>query len=83
MHLISYFKSWCMLRLLFVCFRVMFGSNHLYVFHNPADEARQLKAGQKVITPTFDSAQEEIAESAGFGDLLGNESGKSKGRWLP
>ncbi|XP_064614056.1 kinesin-like protein KIF28P [Liolophura sinensis] len=62
--------------------RVMFGSNHLYVFHHPADEAQKLKAGQKVDTPTFDLAQEEIAESAGFANLLGHEGGKSKADML-
>lgn len=46
--------------------RVLFGPNHLYVFHHPQDAAKRLKEGAPDETPTFDSANEEIAEKAGL-----------------
>ncbi|XP_005092304.1 kinesin-like protein KIF28P [Aplysia californica] len=55
--------------------RVLFGSNHLYVFHHPQDEAKQVKAGKGVEAPTYDTAQEEIAKESG---LMANTDGKSK-----
>ena len=56
--------------------RVLFGSNHLYVFHHPQDEAKNIKAGKPVESPTYDTAQEEIAKESG---LMVNTDGKSKG----
>ncbi|GFR94491.1 kinesin-like protein [Elysia marginata] len=55
--------------------RVIFGPNHLYVFHHPQDEAKQIKAGKVVETPTYDSVQQEIARESG---LMDNNSTKSK-----
>ncbi|XP_052801903.1 kinesin-like protein KIF28P [Mya arenaria] len=46
--------------------RISFGPNHLYVFHHPQDYAKKTNAGEKVETPTFDSAQEEIAKESGL-----------------
>lgn len=57
--------------------RVSFGPNHLFVFHHPQDLAKKVNAGEKVETPTFDTAQEEIAKSSG---LMGAAEGKSKGK---
>nr|CAB3259098.1 kinesin-like protein KIF28P [Phallusia mammillata] len=54
--------------------RVMFGSNHLYVFHHPQDAAKQEKEGERVQKVSFDSAQEEIAQNKGF-DM--DKTGKS------
>ncbi|XP_066301763.1 kinesin-like protein KIF28 isoform X1 [Branchiostoma lanceolatum] len=59
--------------------RVMFGSNHLYVFHHPQDLAKQEKAGKKVERVTYESAQEEIAQNTGF-DM--DKEGKSKNEML-
>ena len=56
--------------------RVSFGPNHLYVFHHPQDLAKKMNAGEKIETPTFDTAQEEIAKSSG---LMTSGDGKSKG----
>ncbi|XP_033759938.1 kinesin-like protein KIF28P isoform X2 [Pecten maximus] len=53
--------------------RLLFGANNMYVFHHPQDEAKSMKEGKKTETPTFDSAQEEIAQKAG----LMNTEGKS------
>ncbi|XP_076810506.1 kinesin-like protein KIF28 isoform X2 [Clavelina lepadiformis] len=55
--------------------RIMFGSNHLYVFHHPQDAAKQVKEGKVVEKVSFNSAQEEIAQNKGF-DM--NRAGKSK-----
>ncbi|XP_052103729.1 kinesin-like protein KIF28P isoform X1 [Mytilus californianus] len=46
--------------------RVLFGPNHLYVFHHPKDASKAMKEGKSEETPTFDSANEEIAEKAGL-----------------
>nr|XP_022300390.1 kinesin-like protein KIF28P isoform X2 [Crassostrea virginica] len=51
--------------------RVLFGPNHLYVFHHPQDEAKNVKEGKVTETPTYDTAQEEIAKKAGFMDKAG------------
>ncbi|XP_061187944.1 kinesin-like protein KIF28P [Saccostrea echinata] len=51
--------------------RVLFGPNHLYVFHHPQDLAKNVKEGKTVETPTYDTAQEEIAKKAGFMDKAG------------
>ncbi|XP_035688755.1 kinesin-like protein KIF28P [Branchiostoma floridae] len=59
--------------------RVMFGSNHLYVFHHPQDLAKQEKSGKKVEKVTYESAQEEIAQNTGF-DM--DKEGKSKNEML-
>ncbi|KAL8576237.1 hypothetical protein ACOMHN_006160 [Nucella lapillus] len=55
--------------------RVLFGSNHLYVFHHPQDEARKLKEGAPAKEPTYDEAQEEIIKQSG---LVTDGGGKSK-----
>lgn len=55
--------------------RVSFGPNHLYVFHHPQDFAKKVNAGEKVDTPTFDTAQEEIAKQSG---LMTSSDGTSK-----
>ena len=63
--------------------RLMFGSSNLYVFHHPKDYAAQQKKGQTVPQPTFDSAQEEIAENSGLKALMGglqNDEGKGRSR---
>ncbi|KAL5006291.1 hypothetical protein ScPMuIL_015097 [Solemya velum] len=57
--------------------RVLFGPNHLFVFHHPQDEAKQAKKGIKSEAPTYDSAQEEIAKKAG---LMGLEQGEGTSR---
>uniref|UniRef100_A0A1I8IKH8 Kinesin-like protein 6 n=1 Tax=Macrostomum lignano TaxID=282301 RepID=A0A1I8IKH8_9PLAT len=54
--------------------RVLFGTNHLYVFHHPVDYAKQVKSGQDVSPPTFEEAQSEIAESSGVMGLLGDKA---------
>ena len=59
-----------------VFFRVSFGPNHMYVFHHPQDLAKKMKSGETIETPTFDTAQKEIAKSSG---LMGPADGKSKG----
>ncbi|XP_077978175.1 kinesin-like protein KIF28 [Glandiceps talaboti] len=46
--------------------RVMFGSNHLYVFHHPQDLAKYMKSGKKEEKVSYDQAQAEIAENSGF-----------------
>ncbi|XP_011451723.3 kinesin-like protein KIF28P, partial [Magallana gigas] len=51
--------------------RVLFGPNHLYVFHHPQDEAKNVKEGKVTETPTYDTAQQEIAKKAGFMDKTG------------
>ncbi|KAL4221955.1 hypothetical protein ACF0H5_018006 [Mactra antiquata] len=55
--------------------RVSFGPNHLYVFHHPQDYAKQVNSGEKIETPTFDTAQEEIAKQSG---LMTSGDGTSK-----
>ena len=68
----------CMIKvhvyILFFC-RILFGPNHLYVFHHPQDAAKLMKDGEHVETPTFDSANEEIAEKAGLVRHDGSSSG--------
>ena len=59
-------------------FRVVFGTNNIFVFHSPSDYAKQQKEGKEVATPTYDSAQEEIAEVSGLKALFG--SGKPEGK---
>ncbi len=61
-------------------FRILFGSNHLFVFHHPRD-ADLLKDPSKAEEekPTFESAQKEIADKSGLADLLGLNPDKSKG----
>lgn len=58
--------------------RVLFGNSHLYVFHSPQDYAKAQKDGKKIDTPSFEQAQEEIAENSGMAALLGGAGGKSK-----
>ncbi len=50
----------------------MFGSNNLYVFHHPSDYASQLNKGKVVSLPSYDSAQDEIAEVSGIKSLFGD-----------
>jgi hypothetical protein len=54
---------------------VLFGPNHLYVFHHPKDASKNQKDGKPEETPTFDSANEEIAEKAGLVRHDGSSSG--------
>ena len=56
--------------------RVLFGSNHLYVFHHPQDEAKLAKEGKTMKEPTYDEAQEEIVKQSG---LVKDGANKSKG----
>jgi len=56
--------------------RVLFGSNHLYVFHHPQEVSHLTKNGEQPKPVTYDAAQGEIAEGAGF-DM--KTEGKSKG----
>ena len=56
--------------------RVLFGSNHLYVFHHPQDEAKNVKEGKVVKEPTYDEAQEEIVKQSG---LVKDGANKSQG----
>ncbi|XP_033624378.1 kinesin-like protein KIF28P [Asterias rubens] len=51
--------------------RIMFGSNHLYVFQHPA--MYKAKPTNYVGVVTYDSAQEEIAKKNGF-DMTSNKS---------
>ncbi|XP_076461788.1 kinesin-like protein KIF28 [Babylonia areolata] len=46
--------------------RVLFGSNHLYVFHHPQDEAKMLKEGTPLKEPSYDDAQQEIVKQSGL-----------------
>ena len=60
--------------------RVMFGHNHFFVFHHPQDMAKQQKSKAGVTpTPSYDSAQEEIAKNSGITKLAGQ--GKSPGKY--
>ena len=64
----------------------MFGSNHLYVLHHPRDpemlkkKAEAQKSGEvaQESTPTYETAQEEIAKNSGFygGLQAGGKSSK-------
>lgn len=57
--------------------RVLFGSNHLYVFMNPLNT----ECGENVPeTVDWDFAQKEIAEAKGFNTAGG--SGLSQGKYL-
>lgn len=59
----------------------MFGSNTLFVFHHPQDAAAWEKAKKKPQeSPTYETAQKEIAENSGLSKLTG--TGKSKGGYL-
>ncbi|KAK6165825.1 hypothetical protein SNE40_022663 [Patella caerulea] len=58
--------------------RVMFGSNLLFAFHHPQELEKQVKEGIKIETPTYDSAQEEIAQKSGLMKDIGGADGKSK-----
>ena len=61
-------------------FRLVFGSNQLYVFYHPADAVKQEKENTVLENITFEFAQEEIAENRGF-DM--NKSGKTSGKFVP
>ena len=56
--------------------RVLFGSNHLYVFHHPQELSYLAKTGEQPKPVTYDTAQGEIAAGSGF-DMT--TEGKSKG----
>ena len=58
--------------------RVLFGSNHLYVFHHPQELSHLAKTGEQPKPVTYDSAQGEIAAGSGF-DMT--TEGKSKGHY--
>ena len=58
--------------------RVLFGSNHLYVFHHPQELSYLAKTGEQPKPVTYDSAQGEIAAGSGF-DMT--TEGKSKGHY--
>ncbi len=60
---------------LFRSCRVLFGSNHLYVFHHPKELHSLIKSSKKPKAITYDFAQGEIATSSGF-DM--STEGKSK-----
>ena len=59
--------------------RVLFGSNHLYVFHHPQEVSHFIESGEQPKPVTYDAAQGEIAEGAGF-DM--KTEGKSKGHFM-
>ena len=52
----------------------------LYVYVYEQDYSKAQKEGKKVETPSFEKAQEEIAENSGMAALLGGAGGKSKGK---
>ena len=59
--------------------RILFGSNHLYVFQHPAElEVLKQNHGHPVKEVTYDEAQEEIARCSGI-DVNSANSGDSKG----
>lgn len=58
--------------------RILFGSNHLYVFQHPAELEAAKQDGRPVIEVTYDEAQEEIARCSGI-DVNSGKSGDSKG----
>ena len=53
----------------------------MYVYEQ--DYSKAQKEGKKVETPSFEKAQEEIAENSGMAALLGGAGGKSKGKPHP
>lgn len=55
--------------------RVLFGSNHLYVFHHPQELSYLATTGEQPKPVTYDAAQGEIAAGSGF-DMT--TEGKSK-----
>ena len=73
--------------------RIMFGNNHLFVLHHPKDKEllkkkEEAKEGGKEYEdtpPSFEQAQEEIAQNSGllnYGDVTkkdGKDGKKSKG----
>ena len=72
----------------------MFGNNHLFVLHHPKDkelvkkkeEAKEQGKEYENIPPSFEQAQEEIAQNSGllnYGDVTkkdGKDGKKSKGK---
>lgn len=50
---------------------MLFGHNHLYVLHHPQNLAKQLKEGMAIEKPTYDTAQQEIAEHLGLVGITG------------
>ena len=58
----------------------MLGSSNLFVFHHPQDYVKQQKAKKVVDTPSYETAQEEIAKNSGLAKFTGD--GKSKGEPL-
>ncbi|PAA48056.1 hypothetical protein BOX15_Mlig019522g3 [Macrostomum lignano] len=63
--------------------RVLFGNNHLYVFHHPVDYAKMVKSAgkgdnknaDKLAPPNFEDAQAELAANSGIMGLLGDSKG--------
>ena len=69
----------------------MIGNNHLFVLHHPKDtellkkkeEAKKQGKVFEEILPTFDQAQEEIAQNSGlinYGNIGDNKEGKKSPR---
>ena len=52
------------------------GSKHLYVFHHPQDVAKNPNKNKAEETPTYSSAQEEIAANSGFDMKKGPDRSK-------
>lgn len=50
----------------FLSCRLRFGSNNLYVYKNPEEEAKLIQKGTILRNIDYEFAQEEIAQQAGF-----------------
>ena len=59
-------------------FRILFGSNHLYVFQHPAEHQSAKQNGIPIQEVSYDEAQEEIARCSGI-DVNSGNSGDQKG----
>ena len=59
--------------------RIMLGNNLLFVLHHPLDLTKQQKNKKVTDEPTFDTAQQEIAQKSGIAALAGGGAGKPKG----
>lgn len=59
----------------FIRYRVLFGTNYLFVFAHPLDLEKRKKAGQQVDLVTYDMAQSEIAENTGIMGLARQNGG--------
>jgi len=56
--------------------RMLFGSNNLFIFHHPEDYSVQQQKGEVEATPTYEDAQEELAETSGLAAFLGEGQDK-------